>query len=227
MPQDVIRILLVGDKETFLRATADFLRREGYGCDCATDVVDAAAALETQSYGLLIIDINMPGNRELELLYACHRSQPNMSVIVVTGYPSVQTTIETLRLRVVDYLVHPLDFSKLLQSIRLALAQSQTLQTARQGREALPAQPRDLEGLEKVPLALGTHDTDGGPSRSGRREYAEPPPDLCALVGCSRRLALERGLWDAITVIQQTKSAFRSKALAELRERLEALLRQD
>ena len=224
---DMARLLLIDDKETFLRVAADLLRRKGYWCDCATDVMEAAKALETQSYDVLIIDISLPGNGELEFLHSRHRSQPHVPVIGLTDSPSVQMAAKALHLEGVDYLVNPLDFSKLLHSIRLALAQSQTLQTPHQAHEALPEPSRDLEVIEKVPLALGTNDTEGGPARPGQQGYAEPPPDVCALVGCSRRLDLERGLWDAIMVIRQTKSAFRSKALAELRERLEALLRHD
>jgi CheY-like chemotaxis protein len=56
------RILLADDEETFLHATADLLRREGYECETVPDAPSALAKVKGSPYDLLISDLEMPGN---------------------------------------------------------------------------------------------------------------------------------------------------------------------
>ena len=60
------RILFADDEETFLQASCDLLRREGYACDGVPDASAAMQKLAAKKYDLLIADIKMPGNAELE-----------------------------------------------------------------------------------------------------------------------------------------------------------------
>jgi len=62
---------------------------------------------------------------------------------------------------------------------------------------------------------------------SVRKDYAGQAMDVCALVKCPRLEAYETALRGTIEVLQKTKSAFKSKELAALRERLEELLKKD
>ena len=102
--------LLVDDEETFLYSTAELLRREGYGCDCAPDSATATTMLGNNSYDLLIADIKMPGNAELEFIKALPRIADGIPVILVTAYPTLMTAIQSIQLRVAAYLVKPIDF---------------------------------------------------------------------------------------------------------------------
>ena len=61
-------ILIADDEETFLHATAELLRQEGYTCDCVPDGASAAVWLRDGTYDVLIADIEMPGNQHLELI---------------------------------------------------------------------------------------------------------------------------------------------------------------
>ena len=243
------RILLADDEEVFLHSTAELLRREGYQCDCAPDAAEATQALEAEPYDLLIMDLNMPGNQELELLHDSSSSRPAVPVIVVTGNPSVHTAIESLRLDVVDYLIKPVKLPALLDSIRLALHKGKLLQAVRQTYTVLDAQFETLETLEKAVSHSSLTDFAGGQAwflqnyvqqatdhiarvamglartlNSVQQGYATHMTDICGLLNCPRRSALEQGLRDAVTTIQKTKNAFKSKELGALRERLEGLL---
>ena len=113
-----MKILLADDDDTFLRSTADLLRREGYECDCVSDAVAGIAKLQNNEYDLLIADIKMPGNADLELIRRVPKIAEETSVILVTGYPSQRTAIEAVRLSVVDYLVKPFELEELLEIIR-------------------------------------------------------------------------------------------------------------
>jgi CheY-like chemotaxis protein len=65
---DAARILLADDEVTFLAATADLLRREGYHCDEVGDAASALARVSEGHYDLLITDLEMPGNADLQLV---------------------------------------------------------------------------------------------------------------------------------------------------------------
>src|SRR3989475_122006 len=116
---DVARILIADDEETFLQSMGALLRREGYACDCVRDAREAAAALEQAAYDLLITDIYMPGNAELEFLSELQSRGSIIPVIVVTGYPSVATAVEALRLSVEDYAGQTMDVCALVRCPRL------------------------------------------------------------------------------------------------------------
>src|SRR3989475_13249655 len=90
---DGARILIADDEETFLQSMGALLRREGYACDCVRHAGEAAAALKTEAYDLLITDIYMPGNAELEFLHDLQIRGAIIPVIAVTGYPSGPTAM--------------------------------------------------------------------------------------------------------------------------------------
>lgn len=62
------RILLADDEKTFLNATADLLRAEGYECVTVPDGAAALSAAKSEPFDLLIADIEMPGNSDLQLV---------------------------------------------------------------------------------------------------------------------------------------------------------------
>jgi len=105
-------ILIADDEETFLLSTADLLRREGYHCDCAPDGKRAAEMLGKGEYDLLIADIKMPGNGNLELVREMPRLAEGLPVILVTGYPSLKTAMESFQLPVAAYLPKPVEWPR-------------------------------------------------------------------------------------------------------------------
>ena len=115
------RLLLADDEETFRTSVAVLLRREGYQCDVAGSMQEAARELSQRRYDLLITDLRMPGNADLELLKAATGAGAVLPIIVVTAYPSIPTAIEALRCAVVDYLVKPFEFEVLLRAVHRAL----------------------------------------------------------------------------------------------------------
>ena len=89
------RILIADDEETFLMSTADLLRNEGFECDCAPDATSAAQMLRSGDHDLLIADIKMPGNFELEFIRDLPQIAEGLPVILVTGYPTLDTAIQS------------------------------------------------------------------------------------------------------------------------------------
>ncbi len=113
------KILIAGDDKTFLRSTADLLCREGYECDCASDVKDVIELLRSARYDLLIADINTSGKFELELIKNLTGIVEERSVILVTGSYLINTMIQYLQSSMVACVRKPLDSDKLLAQVRI------------------------------------------------------------------------------------------------------------
>ncbi len=247
---DSARILIADDEETFRLSTAELLRRHGYACECAQNSEEAAARL-TDSYDLLIADIRMPGNMELEFLRSIQRRLPILPIIVITGYPSVQTAVDSLRLTVLDYMIKPVELPDLLSSVAHAVRRARLLRTQLRDSQAVHEWGETLEQLAQSLYSSGGQATESkfawtldryleqnvahigmmagmlkwtlGAVKKGT---SDEPMDVCALMHCPRAAAYEEALSETIRVIEQTKEAFKSKQLGELRNRLEALLKQ-
>ncbi len=114
-------LLIADDEPLFLRTTATLLRDAGYRCTCAADGSSAREALAREPFDLILTDLNMPGNRQLELLREGRENWPQTPLIVITGAPSLPTAIESIRLGITDYLLKPVKYEDLLSSIQRAL----------------------------------------------------------------------------------------------------------
>lgn len=115
------RILIADDEETFLYATAELLRQEGYHCDTAMDSTHAVALMRQNQYDVLLSDIRMPGNEHLQFIEQLEELAQDIPVILITGYPSVDTALDSYKLSVTAYLVKPTDFEDILKAIKDAL----------------------------------------------------------------------------------------------------------
>jgi DNA-binding response OmpR family regulator len=248
--REVAHVLLTGDDISFLIVMEKLLRGQSYVCDCAHDVQTAAAALEARSYDLLIADLDLPGNRELELVRAGQGDGYSMPVIVLTGSPSVLTAVQSLYLAVVvEYLIKPVDPVELLRCVGPAVTTGRFWRAAFQTYHEMTARYDNGESLKrrvaaneltrpKSQLAWGLAPlvqqrglyTDGlvehcqGVLDAGRQGVAGPVVDVCTLRNCPRLAAYEKSLRETIAILKKTKTASAAKDLAAIRTKLEMLL---
>lgn len=122
-----IKILIADDEESFLASTAHILEEEGYKCTGAASSAEALAALDANVFDLLLGDIRMPGNSELKFFRQVRDKYPNMPFIVITGYPSIDTAISGIQLRVWDYIVKPFDVDALKERVKSCLIEQGVL----------------------------------------------------------------------------------------------------
>ena len=167
---ETARLLLVDDDETFLRSTAELLRRDGYECDVATDAASANDLLRTRNYHALVTDVRMPGNTALEFLAASREKFTELPVIVVTGYPSVSTAVTSLRLAAVDYLLKPIEFADLKRSVEKAVSRGRQTESAKRFFGEL----RDWLGQSPARLPIDAVPSGGGAPSPGAFPTAEP-----------------------------------------------------
>lgn len=115
------RVLLADDQPAYLAEMAELLRGAGYDCDCVADGQQVEAELSRNAVDVLVADIRMPGNFNLELVEQVRSSQCPPQVILMTGFPTLQTAIHSIRLKISAYLVKPFSFNELLTEVRNAL----------------------------------------------------------------------------------------------------------
>ena len=245
------RILLADDEDTFRKATATLLEQEGYRCDSAQDSEQASRLLMSE-HDVLISDIRMPGNMQFEFLRDVRTRFPLLPIVLVTGYPSVQTAVEALRLGFTDYLLKPVDWPDLRRAVADAVKKTSLVRMTTSVREEASRLVASLEHLQETLPQLGSGanerelawslDTFLAQSFSSMavlssrirsvltsqmQGRAEAPTDVCRMMACPRLAVYREALEGTVEVLEKTKIAFRSKDLGLLRGKIEQLLRED
>jgi nucleotide-binding universal stress UspA family protein/CheY-like chemotaxis protein len=103
------RILVVDDELIVRDSIKEWLEDEGFSVDMAASGPEALDKLSTKSYHLMLTDIKMPGMDGVELLKKAHKRFPDLTVIMMTAYATVETAIEALKIGALDYLLKPFD----------------------------------------------------------------------------------------------------------------------
>jgi DNA-binding response OmpR family regulator len=236
------RILVADDEETFLESTADLLREEGYACDCVMDAQNAVAMLSKNDYDLLIADIKMPGNLELELIRGLRDLSNEPSVILITGYPSLDTAIMSIQLSVSGYLLKPINFNELLPLVRESVARFRAFRVFSSSRARLRDLREELQALETFKNfssgGISSVDTEDFlnftiknilSSLVDLKDLAQalaknrPKQDVCQLLNCPKHVELTETLKEVMYTLRKIKSASRNKEIGKLHKKLERM----
>ena len=119
-----ISILVVDDEESLRLTFQIFLQRQGYELVItASSFEEALAAIDEHDFDLIISDIVLEGTSGIDLLRRIREMGRDCPVVMVTGYPNVDTASEAVRLGAFDYISKPVDKDTLLKTARLALRQ--------------------------------------------------------------------------------------------------------
>jgi len=108
------KILVVDDDATFRGRLTKALSARGYQTFEAGNVEAGLAMARAQQPGRVIVDLRMPGRSGLELIAELARMDPDVQIVVLTGYGSIATAVEAVRLGAIDYLSKPLDTEQIL-----------------------------------------------------------------------------------------------------------------
>jgi len=110
-------ILVVDDEERQREIYRDILVDEGYEAETAPSGEAALRLLAQNRFDLVITDLNLTGMTGLQLLSEIVAGDPTVAVILITGYPSIQSAVEATRRGVYQYLEKPVDRDKLLEVV--------------------------------------------------------------------------------------------------------------
>ncbi len=108
-----VRMLVVDDEPTICQLVQDVLTRPGIIIDTVSDPAKLESTLQAHSYHIIIQDYVLPGVAPEQIFEWLKAYQPDASVVIVTGYPSVDSVISSLRARAYDYLTKPFDVAQL------------------------------------------------------------------------------------------------------------------
>ena len=114
-------ILVVDDEENVRITTAAILEQDGYVVDTASDGHEALAKIKEGDFDLVLTDLRMEGLDGNALLQELCTKHPSVVTVVLTGYASIESSIDALRCGVYDYLVKPCVVDDLKLTVRRAL----------------------------------------------------------------------------------------------------------
>jgi DNA-binding NtrC family response regulator len=112
---------VVDDDAVIREGLRRVLGREGYEVETQPNGRQAMDRLQESSFDLLITDLKMPGMNGLEVLQAVRVLQPQMPVILITGYAAVDNAVEVMKAGAVDYLAKPFANEEIIGKVRKAL----------------------------------------------------------------------------------------------------------
>lgn len=106
--------LVVDDDVQFCAVLRDALARRGMTCLIAHNYDDAIAEAEAWQPERAIVDLRMPGKGGLEVVAALRRAHPAMSIVVLTGFGTIATAVEAIKLGASNYLTKPAEVDEIL-----------------------------------------------------------------------------------------------------------------
>lgn len=116
------RVLVVDDEPGMLEVCRDALSSlDGVEIELEKDGRSAAGRLERESWDLLIADIRLPGSSGVELLRLGRDHDPDLAVLMLTGYPTVETAVQSMKLGAADYITKPFLPDNLVTTVRRLL----------------------------------------------------------------------------------------------------------
>ncbi len=120
-------LLLVDDDQQVLESMAEWLREQGYELDTATGQTEAIAAIDRKTYDLVLVDIRLQDGDGFDVLAHCRKNHPGVTVILITGYGTVDTAVEAVHAGAFDFLTKPLIDEELDMAIERALSQREVI----------------------------------------------------------------------------------------------------
>jgi DNA-binding NtrC family response regulator len=121
------KVLLVDDEQDFLDSLAERMRARGMDVSTTTSAEEAIKKAETGSYDAIVLDLMMPEMDGIEVLQAIKQKRPDVGVILLTGYASLDKGIEAMKLGAMDFVEKPADLKVLSAKIKEAKAQKMVL----------------------------------------------------------------------------------------------------
>jgi len=143
-------ILVVDDEESLRHTFQIFLKRQGYSpVVMAASFEEAVTAMTQHHFDLIISDIVLEGTSGIDLLKRTRELGLDCPVIMVTGYPNVETAAEAVRLGAFDYIPKPVEKETLLRTARLALQQRKLEQEKKRAEREREQYRRSLDTIFK------------------------------------------------------------------------------
>ena len=138
-------ILIVEDEAITRESLRDWLTYSGYQVETAQKGEEALEAIAEQDFGIVILDLKLPGKDGIEVLREAKEKRPQLKGVIITAYPAVETALEAMKEGAIDYLPKPFDLNQLEKIIRDTLGPVQVEIKPKAAPEGAIAQPLVVE----------------------------------------------------------------------------------
>jgi len=102
-----VKVLVVDDDKAICEYMETFLTRDGFEVKTLSDPETAPEEVKNGGYHLVVLDLMMPGMDGVEALTRIRKVDSDVAVVIFTGYPSLETAVQSMKLDAVDYLKKP------------------------------------------------------------------------------------------------------------------------
>ncbi|MBI9038642.1 MAG: response regulator [Bacteroidales bacterium] len=123
-------ILVIDDEAIICESFTRILSKDGYKVDSKTEPYEGLELAISNKYDLVFLDLKMDKMDGMDLFNELRKKNPNVPVIIVTGYPSMDTAIESVKLHASDYILKPFTPEEILKSVNQIIPQKEILSTA-------------------------------------------------------------------------------------------------
>ncbi|MCW8893931.1 MAG: sigma-54 dependent transcriptional regulator [Deltaproteobacteria bacterium] len=149
------RILVIDDDRALCELLEEDLSRRGHRIWATLNVVDAREILHQQDIDIVLTDLNMPGTSGIDFCAEVHGNRPDLPVVIMTAFGSLETAIAALRAGAYDFVTKPVDLDLLSISLERALQHRQLQEKVRLLKDQVRRQQPDDDLLGDSP-ALAT-----------------------------------------------------------------------
>ncbi len=116
------KVLLVDDEEEFLEIMAERMRARDMDVTTTDSAAKAISMIEKKDFDAIVMDFQMPGMDGMEALKAIKDKRPEQQIILLTGYATVEKTVDAMKVGATDFLEKPADIDLLSKKIKQAKA---------------------------------------------------------------------------------------------------------
>jgi len=153
-------ILVIDDDETFNAVLTRALNRRGLDAEGATDTQAALALAQNKRPSRVVLDLNLAGSSGLALIEPLLAMNPECRIVVLTGYASIATAVDAIKLGAVQYLAKPVDVEAILAAFE-AVDRPNT-------EEAPNSEPLSVSRMEWEHIQRVLHENGGNISETAR-----------------------------------------------------------
>lgn len=153
-------LLIVEDDEIFVTVLSEAMTRRGFDCLTAATLDEAAAHIGGGRLDFAVLDLNLAGQSSLSLVAPLKARHPDIRIVVLTGYASIATAVDAVKLGVDEYLTKPADADQIQRALTTA---------THPGGAEIPKRPMSVRRLEWEHIQRVLADCNGNVSEAARR----------------------------------------------------------
>lgn len=153
-------ILIIDDDVTFCEVLARALDNRGYQTDTAHDREQTTRILEERTFDKIILDLNIGNDSGLSLLPDIINKQEKAGVVILTGYSSIATAVQAIKLGAINYLCKPADADEILAAFENRSGNPEI---------APPEQPPSIERIQWEHIQKVLNENNGNISETARK----------------------------------------------------------